>query len=82
MKKNYIPVNRFCFDHTYFDGIDPFIKDPRSSNECFFQSKNVAKIITIGLSPVFISKMSDILNEKIYYFERTIYYFHMQKIYL
>lgn len=48
----------------------------------FFQSKNVAKIFTIGLSPVFISKMSDILNENVYYFECTIYCFHMQKIYL
>lgn len=35
----------------------------------FFQSQNVAKIITIGLGPVFIPKMSDLLNESMYYFE-------------
>lgn len=35
----------------------------------FFQNKNVAKIITVGISPVFIPKMSDILNENIYCFE-------------
>lgn len=82
MKKNYIPVNKFHLSDTYFDGIDPFIRYPRHVIINFFQSKNVAKIITIDLSPELIPKCLTFLMKIYIILSETLYYFHMQNIYL